>query len=313
MCIDTKETLKLAHGKDGGFQNQTTYPQFNMTNSSKASYSQSLPNFQPEHIEEFRDSAIDDGIANLNFYPLESGSEEGANYLIEKLNIEIDHTNNGMPSGQYAQKLVNAMMSGGWGFEGHRGMCVKLNTPLTLNGKEAKYLSVFGKGNLQLFIPHVSVKKGLDIATGLSLRGEYLETLNEHRMKDRDVIDPNFWNWILSLDKPLYIILTEGAKKAASLISAGCLAIGLNGMWGWGSNVKAVEGENADKYGNKLDDKGKAIKLIHPDLQPFLKKNVEIAWALDRDENRANPEDRKKAIDGVNRVNALKLSIVKNT
>jgi putative DNA primase/helicase len=269
-----------------------------MTNSRNTSYSQSLTNFQPEHIKEFRDSAIDDGIAKLNFYSLESGDEEGANYLFDKLDIEIDHTNNGMPAGQYAQKLVNGMMSGSWGFEGHKGVCVKLNSPLKLNGKEVKYLSVFGKGNLQLFIPKVTFKIGIEIATNLEIRDKYIERFDVFPT-DRSVEDTGFWDWVLILDKPLQIIVTEGAKKACSLISAGYLAIGLNGMWGWSSNVKAVDGEKADKYGNKLDDKGKAIKLIHPNLEPFLKKNVEIVWALDRDENLSNPDDHKKAIDGV--------------
>lgn len=259
---------------------------------------QSNSYISPEHLTEFKESAIDDGIANLNFYSLQSGDEEGANFLYETLNIEIDHTNSGMPAGQYAKKLVNALMSGSWGFEGYRGVCAKLDSLLKLNGKEAKYLSVFGKGNLQLFIPKVTIKIGLKIATKLEIKDKYIERF-DNLPSDRSVEDKGFWEWILSLDIPVTIVITEGAKKACSLISAGYLAIGLNGMWGWGSNVKAVEGETADKYRNKLDDKGKKIKLIHPDLKPFLKKNIEIAWALDRDENLDDGKDHKKAIDGV--------------
>jgi putative DNA primase/helicase len=280
-----------------------------MNSTRSDSYSQSLTNFQPEHIKEFRDSAIDDGIAKLNFYSLESGDEEGANYLYEKLNIEIDltidHTNNGMPAGGYAQKLVNALLSGSWGFEGFKGVCAKLNLPLKLKGKEAKYLSVFGKGNQQLHIPKVTFKIGLEITTKSEVRAEYIDRFGDDFPVDRSLEDKGFWDWVLTLDKPLQFIITEGAKKACSLISAGYLAIGLNGMWGWGSNVKAVDGEKADKYGNKLDDKDKAIKLIHPDLEPFLKKNVEIVWALDRDENRANLDENKKAVDGVKQSKAL--------
>jgi putative DNA primase/helicase len=254
-----------------------------MTNSQNTSYSQSLTNFQPEHIKEFRDSAIDDDIANLNFYSLLVGDEEGANYLYEKLNIEIDHLVGGSPKGSFGDygasgdaKLVNALLSGSWGFEGFKGVCAKLNSPLKLNGKEAKYLSVFGKGNQQLHIPKVTFKIGLEIATKSDVRAEYIDRFGDDFPKDRSLEDKGFWDWVLTLDKPLQIIITEGAKKSCSLISAGYLAIGLNGMWGWGSNVKALDGEKADNFGNKLDDKGKKEKLIHPDLVPFLRKNVEI-------------------------------------
>jgi putative DNA primase/helicase len=250
-----------------------------------------------KHLKEFRDSAIDDSIAKLNFYTLDVGDEEGANYLYEKLNIEIDHTNNGMPAGQYAQKLVNALMSGSWGFEGYKGVCAKLDSLLKLNGKEHRYLSVFGKGNQQLHIPKVSVKIGLKIAGKLNIKSEYIDRF-DNLPSDRLVEDRGFWDWIISLDIPVTIIITEGTKKACSLISAGYLAVGLNGFNGWGTNVKGVEGiDKIDKYGSKLDDNGKVIKLIHADLQPLLKPNVEIVFALDRDEN--VPDHKEKTVRDV--------------
>jgi putative DNA primase/helicase len=275
-----------------------------MTTQQQTSSKQSLANFQSEHADDFKASAIDDGIAKLNFYSLLAGDEEGANYLYEKLNIEIDHTNSGMPAGQYAKNIVNGMMSGSWVFEGFKGICAKLDSALKLNGKESRYLSVFGKGNQQLHIPKVTFKIGLKIAEKLNIKSEYMNRF-DNIPSDRSVEDEGFWDWIISLDIPVTIVITEGAKKACSLISAGYLAIGLNGMWGWGWNVKAVGGEEADKYGNKLDDKGKAIKLIHPDLVPFLKKNVEIVWALDRDENLTDSDDHTKAINGVKQSKAL--------
>jgi putative DNA primase/helicase len=244
-----------------------------------------------EHLTELEASAIDQVTANNNFYSLDVGDEEAANLLSEELNIEIDHNNNGFPSGTSTQKLVNALLSGGWGFEGHKGTSIKLDSPRTVDGKIIKYESVRGKGNQQLFIPNVSVQQALDIAGQLDLKREYVDTITDDQLKNKDAIDKGFWDWVRSVDSPITIIITEGAKKACSLISNGYLAIGLNGIWGWGTNVKATEGENADKYGNKLDEKGKVIKLIHPDLEPFLKKNIEIAWALDRDEEEKTIKD----------------------
>jgi putative DNA primase/helicase len=257
-----------------------------------------------EHLKEFQDSAIDDGIAKLNFYTLDVGDEDGANFLCEELNIEIDHLNGGVPEGSFSEKgasgsakLVNALLSGSWGFEGYKGVCAKLDSLLKLNGKEHRYLSVFGKGNQQLHIPKVSVKIGLNIAEKLNIKSEYIDRFEDFP-SDRSAEDIGFWDWIISLDIPVTIIITEGAKKACSLISAAYLAVGLNGFNGWGTNVKGVEGvDKIDKYGNKLDDNGKVIKLIHPDLQPLLKSNVEIVFALDRDEN--VPDHKEKTVRDV--------------
>jgi hypothetical protein len=255
-----------------------------------------------DHQAELKASAIDYGIAALNFWSFDGTDENELDQVFSRLKLEPEHNNNGTLSGKTQQELSNILYGGGWVFEGHSGVCVKLNSPRKgkdEDGKEEviKYESVRGKGNLQLFVPKVTFKIGLEIASKSEIKDKYIERFDVFPV-DRSVEDTGFWDWVLTLDKPLQIIVTEGAKKACSLISAGYLAIGLNGMWGWGSNVKAVDGEKADKDGTKLDDKGKKSKLIHPDLEPFLKKNVEIVWALDRDENRANPEKHQEAIKG---------------
>ena len=47
-------------------------------------------------------------------------------------------------------------------------------------------------------------------------------------------------------------------------------------MWGWGTNTK-------DMFGKvEKDDRGKSLKTIHPDLEPFL-DGREIVLALDRE------------------------------
>ena len=69
-----------------------------------------------------------------------------------------------------------------------------------------------------------------------------------------------------------------GRKKAIETISVsnGYPAIALNGMWGWGINIK-------DMFGNvERDDLGKSLKTIHLDLEPFL-DGREIVLALDRE------------------------------
>jgi putative DNA primase/helicase len=88
--------------------------------------------------------------------------------------------------------------------------------------------------------------------------------------------DTEFWDWFLSTGLPL--IITEGAKKAAALVSAGYAAIALNGVWGWGSNEKDMFGEI------ERGDRGESLKILNPDLEPFL-DDREIVLAFDRDDS----------------------------
>jgi putative DNA primase/helicase len=83
-------------------------------------------------------------------------------------------------------------------------------------------------------------------------------------------------DWFLSTGLPL--IITEGAKKAAALVSAGYPAIALNGVWGWGTNEKDMFGEI------ERGDRGESLKILNPDLEPFL-DDREIVLAFDRDDS----------------------------
>jgi hypothetical protein len=124
---------------------------------------------------------------------------------------------------------------------------------------------------------------GLEIASKL---GEAVEKEYRQRIEllAPGADDPIFWDWYLEHDG--FIIITEGAKKACSLVSNGYPAIGLNGIWGCGTNVK-------DMFGNvEKDERGKSIKTIHPDLELFL-DGREIVLALDRE---ATP-DKVKTVE----------------
>jgi putative DNA primase/helicase len=183
-------------------------------------------------------------------------------------------------AGKSQNDLAKALRSGGWIFKGYKGVCVKPNSPRRVkdeNGKEKiiKYESPRGAGNQQIFIPCLSVRAGLEIATKMAeeVEKEYRQRIE---LLSPDKEDPDFWDWYLEHEG--FIIITEGAKKACSLVSNGYPAIGLNGIWGWGTNDR-------DMFGNiEKDDRGKSLKNIHPDLEPFL-DGREIVLALDRDAN----------------------------
>jgi putative DNA primase/helicase len=235
-------------------------------------------NIDEAHLTEFRDSAIDPEIAALNFRSFDGSNENELDEAFTLLIEKPDHNNNGTLAGKSQNDLANTLRSGGWMFKGYKGICVKPNSPRKVkdeNGKEKtiKYESPRGAGNQQIFIPCLSVRAGLEIATKM---GEEVEKEYRQRIEllSPDKEDPDFWDWYLEHEG--FIIITEGAKKACSLVSNGYPAIGLNGIWGWGTNDR-------DMFGNiEKDDRGKSLKTIHPDLEPFL-DGREIVLALDRE------------------------------
>jgi predicted P-loop ATPase len=237
-----------------------------------------LDNIDELHLAEFRSSAIADDIAALNFRSFDGSNENELEEAFILLIEEPDHNNNCTLAGKSQKDLANTLRSGGWILEGYNGVCVKPNSPRKVkdeNGKwkDIRYESPRGKGKLQLLIPRISVRAGLEIASRL---GEEVAEEYRHRidLSAPGAEDPGFWDWYLERDG--FIIITEGIKKACSLVSNGYPAIALNGMWGWGTNIKDMFGEV------EKDDRGKSLKTIHPNLEPFL-DGREIVLALDRE------------------------------
>ena len=238
-------------------------------------------NIDDLHSQEFLSSAIAEDIAALNFRSFDGVDENGIEEAFIELIEEPEHNNNGTLSGNSQNNLANTLRSGGWIFQGYKGVCVKPNSPRkNKDGKINKYESPRGAGSLQLFIPRVSVRAGLEIANKFSpeLEQEYRDRVCTSAIEATESEDKSFWEWFLTTGIPL--IITEGVKKACSLISASYPAIALNGVWGFGTNIKD-EFKNVEK-----DDRGKSLKTIHPDLEPFL-DGREIVLAFDRD---INPE-----------------------
>ena len=231
-------------------------------------------NIDQQHLAEFNTSRIESIIAGLNCRSWNPDDENDLDNVFTSIIPEPEHNNNGTLSGTSAQQLAGILRSGGWIFEGYKGVCVKPNSPRQdKNGKIIKYESPRGVGNQQLFIPRVSVQAGIEIATkiGASTEGAYRQRIE---LLNAQAEDTGFWEWFEGTK--FAIIITEGVKKALALISAGYPAIGLNGVWGWGSNIKDLFG------GVEQDDLGKSLKTMHPDLEVFL-DGRELVLAFDRD------------------------------
>jgi hypothetical protein len=89
-----------------------------------------------------------------------------------------------------------------------------------------------------------------------------------------------FWYCVM-IYAEIPIVITEGAKKAASAMSAGYAAIGLAGIWG---GVRALKDESGEKIGGH--------RLI-PELEFFVKRGRSFAIAFDQD-------TKSKTVDAVN-------------
>jgi putative DNA primase/helicase len=213
--------------------------------------------------QELKASAIADDIAALNFRTWNPFNENDLDEVFTLLVLEPEHRNNGTLAGRSANDLANTLRSGGWIFEGHIGVSVKPDSPRkSAEGKVIKYESPRGTGNQQLFVPRVSVRVAAEIARKLGM----VRDLNPVLAPEAE--DRGFWDWFLSTGLPL--IITEGAKKAAALVSAGYPAIALN---------------EKDMFGEiERGDRGESLKILNPDLEPFL-DDREIVLAFDRDDS----------------------------
>ena len=95
--------------------------------------------------------------------------------------------------------------------------------------------------------------------------------------------DQEFWRWALKTPE-LPLLITEGAKKAGSLLTAGYAAIALPGIWGGYRQPK-------DEQGNKI---GKP-KLI-PQLEAFAGGGREVVFVFDSDTKPKTVASVRKAI-----------------
>jgi hypothetical protein len=95
--------------------------------------------------------------------------------------------------------------------------------------------------------------------------------------------DENLWK-LVEDDQGIPIILTEGAKKAGALLSAGFAAIALPGIWG------AVRRGEDGKH------------TLIPQLEKFAQKGREIYFAFDQDEKRKTRKANRKALFATGRL-----------
>jgi Domain of unknown function (DUF3854) len=253
---------------------------------------------QSQHLEEFTASAIDRDIIELNFRSVTQ--TEAFSGLVRN----PDRRNDGRLTDRHL-KTFNRLEAGGW-------ICTGID-PLTMNlsewgclkpdnprwdeakRKHIKYEHPHGVPT-ELFCLRVTYRIGLKIAKN---RGILAETEYLARMVDVDPAseDRGFWQWVKE-NPSLKITITEGTKKAASLLSAGCLAIGLPGIFGgYRSKINGVD----------------CIPFLIPQLELFATGGREFVFCFDNDTSPKTIANVNTAIDKTGRLlerTGCKVSVV---
>jgi hypothetical protein len=185
------------------------------------------------HLTELLDSAIDERIARLNFSSL--GENQAAEYLL--YSKDISRLNSGRISAKY--KPYETLGEGWWcsGVDINTGEemewgCFKPQVP-RIDQKKNKPIKYEHppKESTAYFALKIPVAIGLQIAQRYNLEAEYKQYI-EVGDWSLEVEDTGFWTWAIEQKGRIPIMFTEGAKKAACLLSVGYLALGLPGIWG---------------------------------------------------------------------------------
>lgn len=230
----------------------------------------SLDDYDPQHLTEWKQSSIDADIIMLNFVSV--GQDSAFSFLVKN----PDRRNAGRLTDQHL-KTHRRLESGGWSCSGidpstmmpSEWGCLKPNQPRwdEIKKRHIKYEHPHGIPT-ELFCLRVTYRIGLEIARqqGSGAEAEYLDRMGDSDSSDEDRY---FWRWVI--DTPsLIITVTEGAKKAACLLSIGCLAVALPGIFsGYRSKIDGVD----------------CIPHLIPQLELFTARDREIAFCFDRDTN----------------------------
>ena len=303
-----------------------------------------LNDYQPQHLIEWEESAIDKDIIELNFRSIKG--QEAAEFIIRRDRLLGKFEQSKWAYHKSLRLAAARLKNGGWICTGIDPLtmtpsewgCLKPDNPRRDEEKRKiiKYEHPHGFPT-ELFCPRVTYRIGLEIAKRQGLGDIYAERiLQENRVSqvvpaknkefrgfgsdtkttgidgdnrcesgddqrgttsnspisrikeiaifsdgiDLSDEDHSFWQWVK--DNPqLKITITEGAKKAASLLSAGHLAIALSGIrGGYRSKIRGIP----------------CIPFLIPQLEVFAGEGREIIFCFDNDIKPSTIADVNNAI-----------------
>jgi hypothetical protein len=228
---------------------------------------------KPLHLNEWLvGSGIDPEIATLNLISLDGQAPYDRLFYSDK----IKRLNTGRLPGWILKRCAHLELGGWWcsGVDPLTGEddlwgCFKPDHPRidATKGKFQRYEHPL-RATATLFALRVSEEIWRTVAKRYGV--EVLPT-----DIDQSRSDLGFWSWIARNPK-VDVLITEGAKKAASLLSLGFAAIGLPGIWG----------------GYRKND---GTPSLIPQLQCFANKTRQFHFAFDQDEKRSTRQTNRKA------------------
>ncbi|MEM7758113.1 MAG: plasmid replication protein, CyRepA1 family [Cyanobacteria bacterium P01_A01_bin.40] len=206
----------------------------NFTYSSQTSVNHTFDRVQPHHLTEWRDSSVDKDLTTLNITSLSGLTTH--DYLLYALPNK-DRRNDGRLRDKLLQRYQH-LEHGGWyiaGLDPDTNWIdvmawgrFKPDQPRSgSNGKLVKYESPPKTPNRVTYF-RVPLHLWNQVASRYGIK-RYHSPL-ALRLADRTQ-PVNFWSWVKSCPE-IPVILTEGEKKAASLLSKGYASISLPGIWG---------------------------------------------------------------------------------
>ncbi|PSB06555.1 bifunctional DNA primase/helicase [Pleurocapsa sp. CCALA 161] len=218
-----------------------------------------------DYIGEWQASGVDEELTNLNVMGLQGTTP--AEYLL--YSNSIPRRNDGRISEGFLQRYAHTDAGGWWcsgidvlnGDEDIWG-CFKPDHPLNRDNKVIKYEHP-PKTSTGLFALKVPLNLWERIADRADIK------INSKAINDRRA-DLGFWQWLI--DHPeVPLCLTEGAKKAGALLSAGYGAVALPGI--------------NNGYRTPKDELGKRIGKSHliPQLAKLATPGREIYLVFDQD------------------------------
>ncbi len=249
--------------------------------TSLATASKTCPFYiHPRHWQEWRSCAVDPDIIALNVRSL--AEQRPYEYLC--YSPLLPRTNTGRLATWVLRRYTHTEHGGWWcdgldpldNWQPMRWGCFKPDKPVRdEKGKLVKYEHPF-KCSTKAFFLRVSVQIWRRVAH-----------LYKKRLPDNIVVTADgealgFWAWVLENNIP--ITITEGAKKAGALLTAGYAAIALPGIDGGYRTPK-------DDAGNKI---GRSYLL--PELKYFATRGRRINFCFDRDSKRKTVRNVNRAI-----------------
>ena len=227
------------------------------------------------HLQELRASGIADDLIALNFISLDGA--ECQDRFFSHLGREY-RTNTGVLKRRWLKTYSHLEHGGLWS----NGVDPQTDEPsdfgqLKPNKPRLKEEKGFGSDKKPKPLKYESPPKmsiePMFLAVSVQIWQKYAEQVGAVMPENICVTSEGraigFWSWII--DNNLPIVITEGAKKAACLLSNGFAAISLPGIYGGYRQPK-------DMWGNKS---GKPY--LHPLLHLFATENRQITFCFDND------------------------------